>query len=201
MSVSALNVAAPQTLDLLLSRRSGSAKMMKGPGPSDDQIETLIRCASRVPDHGKLAPWRFIVFKGDAREKFGELLVRALKEVEPNADEDRIAQERRRFLRAPVIIGVVSHVREGIAIPEWEQTLSAGASCQTLCIAAHAMGFTPNWLTEWYAYQPTVQLALGLKPGERIAGFVYLGHPQEPLADRPRPELSKIVTEWSGPLA
>jgi nitroreductase len=196
----ALNVATPDTLDLLLSRRSGSAKMMKGPGPNDEQIATLIRCASRVPDHGKLAPWRYIVFKNDAREKFGELLARTIKEVEPDVDDDRIAQERRRFLRAPVVIGVVSHVREGIAIPEWEQILSAGASCQTLCIAAHSIGFVANWITEWYAYQPTVQAALGLKAGERIAGFIYLGHPQEPLVDRPRPELSKIVSEWQAPL-
>lgn len=192
-----LNVAAPQTLDLLLSRRSGSAKTMKGPGPGDDQIRTLIQAATRVPDHGKLAPWRFLIFKDEARSQFGEILVRALKVSEPDAGVERIAQERVRFLRAPVVIGVVSRVREGIPIPEWEQILSAGAACQTLCIAAHAMGFVANWITEWYAYHPTVREGLGLKSGERIAGFIYLGHPAEPLADRPRPSFETIARMWA----
>jgi nitroreductase len=192
-----LNIAAPQTLDLLLSRRSGSAKRMTGPGPSDEQIRTLIRAATRVPDHGKLTPWRFLIFKHDARMAFGELLVRALKQTEPDAGVERSAQERGRFLRAPVIVGVVSRVREGIAIPEWEQILSSGAACQTLCIAAHAMGFVANWITEWYAYHPMVREGLGLKAGERIAGFIYLGHPAEPLEDRPRPPFETIAKEWA----
>ena len=147
--MSELNIVVPRTLDLLQSRKSGSAKRMKGPGPSAEQLRTLIACASRVPDHGKLTPWRFVVFEGDARAAFGEVLVRALKSSEPDASEERIAQERGRFLRAPTIVAVVSRVREGIPIPEWEQVLSAGAVCQTLCIAAHAMGFVANWITEW----------------------------------------------------
>jgi nitroreductase len=195
--MSVLNVAAPQTLDLLLSRRSGSAKRMKGPGPADAQIRTLIQAATRVPDHGKLTPWRFLIFKDDARSRFGDLLVRALKETEPEATAERIAQEQGRFLRAPVVIGVVSRAREGIPIPEWEQILSAGAACQTLCIAAHAMGFVANWITEWYAYHPTVRAGLGLQSGERIAGFIYLGHPAEPLEDRPRPTFETIAQEWA----
>lgn len=195
--MSALNVAAPQTLDLLLSRRSGSAKRMKGPGPSDEQIKTLIRAATRVPDHGKLTPWRFLIFKNDARAAFGDLLVRALKQSEPDATEERITQERTRFLRAPVIIGVVSRAREGMPIPEWEQILSAGAACQTLCIAAHAMGFVAGWITEWCAYHPTVKAGLGLDANERIAGFIYLGHPSEPLEDRPRPSFEAIAREWT----
>ena len=195
--MSELNVAVPQTLDLLLSRRSGSAKRMKGPGPTDAQLRTLIQAASRVPDHGKLTPWRFLIFKGDARAAFGDLLVRALKESEPEANEERIAQERGRFLRAQVIVGVISRAREGLPIPEWEQILSAGAACQTLCIAAHAMGFTPSWITEWYAYNPTVRAALGLNANERIAGFIYLGHSTEPLEDRPRPAFETIASEWA----
>jgi len=192
-----LNVAAPQTLDLLLSRRSGSAKRMKGPGPSDAQIRTLIQAATRVPDHGKLTPWRFLIFKNAARNEFGNLLVRALKQTEPDANAERIAQEQGRFLRAPIIIGVVSRIREGTPIPEWEQTLSAGAACQTLCIAAHAMGFVANWITEWYAYHPTVREGLGLLSGERMAGFIYLGHPAEPLEDRPRPAFETIAKDWT----
>lgn len=196
MNPHALNIAVPQTVDLLLSRRSGSAKRMKGPGPSPEQIRTLIACAARVPDHGKLTPWRFVIFQGEARAAFGEILVHALKSTEPGAAEDRVAQERTRLLRAPVVVAAVSHVREGIPIPEWEQILSAGAACQTLCIAAHAMGFVANWITEWYAYDPVVREALGLKSGERIAGFIYIGHPAEPLIDRPRPDIDLIATDW-----
>ena len=195
--MSVLNVAAPQTLDLLLSRRSGSAKRMKGLGPSDAQIRTLIQAATRVPDHGKLTPWRFLIFKNEARAAFGDVLVHALKQAEPGANDERIAQERGRFLRAPVVIGVISRIREGTPIPEWEQILSSGAACQTLCIAAHAMGFVANWITEWCAYSPAVHKALALESGERIAGFIYLGHPAEPLEDRPRPAFETIAKEWT----
>lgn len=197
MSEPALNIVVPRTLDLLLSRRSGSAKAMKGPGPSSEQIRTLIACATRVPDHGKLTPWRFLIIEGDARATLGEILVGALKTSEPDASEERITQERGRFLRAPLIIAAISRVREGIPIPEWEQILSAGAACQTLCIAAHAMGFVANWITEWPAYHPLVREALGLKSGERIAGFIYLGHPDAQLADRPRPAFEAIATRWT----
>jgi len=181
----------------LLSRRSGSAKAMKGPGPSDEQIRTLIEAACRVPDHGKLTPWRFLILKGDARSAFGDVVVQALKSTEPDASEERVALEQRRFLRAPVIIAVVSRVREAIPIPEWEQILSSGAACMTLSIAAHAMGFVANWITEWPAYHPMVRDALGLHAGERIAGFVYLGHPVEPLVDRPRPRYEDIASDWT----
>lgn len=191
-----LNIVVPRTLDLLLSRRSGSAKAMKGPGPSAEQIRTLIACASRVPDHGKLTPWRFVIFEGDARAAFGEVLVRALKTTEPDASDERIKQEQNRFLRAPAVIAVISRIREGIPIPEWEQTLSAGAVCQTMCIAAHAMGFVANWITEWYAYHPVVREALGMKSGERVAGYIYLGHPAAELVDRPRPEFDAIANHW-----
>jgi nitroreductase len=197
MSDSNLNVVVPRTVDLLQSRRSGSAKAMRGPGPSADQIRTLITCASRVPDHGKLTPWRFVIFEGEARAEFGEVLVRALKTTEPDAGEERIKQEQGRFVRAPVVIAVISRIREGIPIPEWEQTLSAGAACQTLCIAAHAMGFVANWITEWCAYHPVVREALGMKSGERVAGYIYLGHPTVELADRPRPEIDAIATRWN----
>lgn len=191
-----LNIAVPQTIDLLLSRRSGSAKRMQGPGPSPEQIRTLIAAATRVPDHGKLTPWRFVIFEGKVRAEFGEVLVHALKTSEPDAGEDRIAQERGRFLRAPVVIAAISRVREGIAIPEWEQILSAGAACQTLCIAAHALGFVANWITEWCAYHPVVHEALSLQPGERMAGFIYVGHPTEALNDRPRPEFDAVASAW-----
>ncbi len=192
----ALNRVAPAALDLLLSRRSGSAKSMTGPGPSPAQVDQLLTAAARAPDHGKLFPWRFILFEGDARRRMGQLLVECLAEAEPQATSERIEMERGRFLRAPIVIGVVSRVREAIPIPEWEQTLSAGAVCQNLLLAAHAMGFVANWITEWPAYSPQVKERLSLKPGERIAGFVYVGTSAIALEERVRPDLAKIVTRF-----
>src|SRR5215472_1548126 len=170
-----LNVVGSGTIELLLSRRSGSAKAMTGPGPDESQLRTILRAASRVPDHGKLFPWRFIVIQGDARRRMGELRVESLRADEPALSPERVEIERGRFLRAPVVVGVVSRVREAIPIPEWEQMLSAGAACQTMLIAAHALGFVANWITEWPAYHPIVRERFGLKVGERIAGFVYIG--------------------------
>jgi nitroreductase len=191
-----LNRPAPDAIDLLLSRRSGSAKAMTEPGPTSDQVETILAAAMRVPDHGKLFPWRFIVFADEGRRRMGELLVEALRESEPQATSERLDMERHRFLRAPVVIGVVSRTREQIPIPEWEQILSAGAVCQTMLIAAHALGFVANWITEWPAYHPLVKERLGLKPGERIAGFVYIGTSAIALEERIRPDATKIVTRF-----
>lgn len=190
-----LNRPAPDAIDLLLSRRSGSAKAMTGPGPDAAELATILKAAARVPDHGKLFPWRFIVFEGDARARAGKLLVEALCETEKMTDE-RAATEAARFLRAPTIVAVISRSREAIPIPEWEQVLSAGAVCQNMLIAAHALGFVANWLTEWYAYHPVVKERLGLKPGERVAGFVYIGKSAVPLEERVRPDLEKIVTRF-----
>jgi nitroreductase len=190
-----LNRPAPQAIGLLLSRRSGSAKAMTGPGPSPEELETILTAAARVPDHGKLFPWRFILFEGEARARCGAMLVEILRQTETLTPE-RAAQEAGRFLRAPLVVGVVSRVREGIPIPEWEQVLSAGAVCQTMLIAAHALGYVANWLTEWCAYHPLVREALGLKSGERIAGFIYIGKSAVALEERVRPELTKIVTRY-----
>ena len=183
-------------LELLLSRRSGSAKAMTGPGPSPEQLKTILTAASRVPDHGKLFPWRFVLFEGDARRRMGELLAECLAESEPQAPAERLEIERGRFQRAPVVVAVVSRTREMIPIPEWEQMLSAGAVCQTMLIAAHAMGFVANWLTEWCAYNARVKERLGLKPGERIAGFVYIGTSAVALEERVRPALENIVARF-----
>jgi nitroreductase len=196
MDSNALNRPAPQCLDLLLSRRSGSAKAMTGPGPSPEQLREILTAAVRVPDHGKLAPWRFIVFEGDGRTRMGELLAAVIRETEPDASPERLLLERNRFLRAPVVIGVVSRVREAIPIPEWEQTMSAGACCMTMAIAAHAMGFVANWITAWCAYHPLVRERLGLKSGERIAGFIYIGHPAARLEERARPDLDALIARF-----
>ena len=188
------NHPSPSTLDLLLSRRSGSAKAMTGPGPSEKQLADILQAGARAPDHGKLFPWRFIVFEGDGRARMGDILAEVM-EAEGERDK-QVEEERGRFLRAPVVIGVISHVREQHKIPVWEQELSAGAVCQNILIAATALGFVANWLTEWYAFHPVVKEKLGLKPGERVAGFIYIGHPRETLEERPRPDMDKIVSRF-----
>jgi nitroreductase len=182
------------TLGLLLSRRSGSAKAMTGPGPDASQLRNILAAGARTPDHGKLAPWRFILFEGEARAAMGDILAGALNENERTPE--RLTQERERFLRAPVVIGVVSRVREGIPIPEWEQILSAGAVCQNILIAAHAQGFVANWITEWCAYHPQVKDRLGLKSGERVAGFIYVGSKAAALEERVRPDLDALITRF-----
>lgn len=190
-----LNRPVPGAIDLLLTRRSGSAKAMTGPGPDAEELRTILAAAVRVPDHGKLFPWRFILFEGGARARFGEILAECLK-VSEETTQERLAMERARFLRAPVVVAVISRVREGIPIPVWEQQLSAGAVCQTMLIAATSLGFVANWLTEWPAYNPLVAQRLGLQEGERVAGFVYIGKSAQPLEERVRPDLDKLVTRF-----
>jgi len=180
----------------MLSRRSGSAKAMTGPGPSPAQLRQILGCAARVPDHGKLAPWRFILFEGEGRERMGAILAQVLEQNEPEVSPQRLDLERARFLRAPLVIGVVSRVRPGIPIPEWEQMLSAGAAAMSILIAAHAQGFVANWITEWCAYDPLVAARLGLEANERIAGFIYIGHPAAPLEERVRPDLDSLIVRF-----
>ncbi|HEX4026550.1 MAG TPA: nitroreductase [Rhizomicrobium sp.] len=186
------NHPAPHAIDLLLSRRSGSAKAMKEPGPSKKQLAQILQAGARAPDHGKLFPWRFILFEGKGRERAGDILAGVMAAEGERGKQ--VEEERARFLRAPVVIGVVSSAREQHKIPVWEQELSAGAVCQNILVAATALGFVGNWLTEWYAYHPVVKDRLGLKAGERIAGFIYLGMPAEELEERPRPDVDGIVT-------
>jgi nitroreductase len=190
----AFNHPAPDAIELLLTRRSGSAKAMGKPGPDKTQLAQILQAGARAPDHGKLFPWRFIVFEGDARKRAGDIIAEAAK-----ADGERdkqVEEERGRFLRAPLVIGVISAAREQHKIPVWEQELSAGAVCQNILVAATSLGFVGNWLTEWYAYHPMVKQGLGLKAGERVAGFIYVGTAGDPLEERPRPDMDKIVSRF-----
>ena len=187
-------------LPLLTTRRSVKPIELTGPAPTEADIETLLTIASRVPDHGKLTPWRFILFEGDARKQIGEKLAEAFTTDRPDATADQIEFERNRFTRAPLVIGVVSRAVPHAKVPEWEQVLSAGAAAMNLLTAAHAMGFAGSWITEWYAYDPRILNALGLSDNERIAGFVHLGRPARPPEDRPRPVLSQIVTRYGQPV-
>ena len=177
-----------ETLKLLTTRRSVKAAHLAEPGPSAAELETILGCAARVPDHKKVEPWRFIVFDGQARAKFGTVLAEVLAAEDKEAPSPaRLEIERGRFLRAPLVIAVVSRVRAMPGAPEWEQILSCGAAGMNTC-----------WITEWYAYSPGIARALHLAEGERVAGFVYIGTPAERQPDRDRPAMAQIVTRWQG---
>jgi nitroreductase len=189
-------IPMPDALALLKTRRSVKPVELAGPGPAASELETLLTVASRVPDHGKLTPWRFIVFEGDARLRAGEAIADAFVADHPEATTEQVAFERQRLARAPLVVAVVSRAAPHVKIPEWEQVLSAGAAAMSLVLAAHALGFAANWITEWYAYDRRVRDALGLAPHEKIAGFVHVGRPAHPPEDRPRPALADIVTRY-----
>ncbi len=186
-----------ETLTLLGTRRSAPVPLLSAPGPSLDQIETLLTLAARVPDHGKLAPWRFILFTGEERGQAGAIIADAYAAANPGTDEKRLEIERRRF-SAPLVIGVVSRAAPHGKIPEWEQVLSSGAVCMNLTIAANAMGFATCWLTEWYSYDRGVLDRFGLAPHEKMAGFIHIGTAGDPREDRPRPALADVLTTFQG---
>lgn len=184
-------------LDLLLTRRSGKARDMAAPGPDADQLATILRAASRVPDHGKLAPWRFVVVPGEARGRLADLLEKAYLDEKPEAGRLELQAMRDYATNAPCLVVVLSHPNPASHIPLWEQQLSVGAVCMNLLNAAHAQGFVANWLTGWPAFSPAVRDALG-EPGELVAGFMFIGTPLKPLEERPRPALGDIVRYWRG---
>ncbi len=183
-------------LALLKTRRSVKIHELKEPGPSADEVDTILSLAIRVPDHGKLAPWRFIVIQGEGRRKAGEVIARAFQADHPQAQAEHIEAERMRLARAPLVIAVVSRAAPHVKIPEWEQVLSAGAVTMNLVLAVHALGYAAKWVTEWYAYDRRVVEALGLAAHERIVGFVHIGQPAAMPEERARPPLSDIVTRF-----
>lgn len=185
-----------EMLDLLKTRRSVKPMLMQGPGPTSAEIDTILTVAARTPDHGKLAPWRFIVFEGEARERAGALIAAVFRADNPGADTEALSFEAKRLARAPLVIGVVSGARAHAKIPEWEQVLSAGAVCMNLTIAANALGYGTNWLTEWYGYDRRVLDGLGLKPHERMAGFLHIGKSDAAAQERERPVLADITTRF-----
>lgn len=186
----------PDALALLKTRRSVRIADLAEPGPSPSELDTLLTIASRVPDHGKLAPWRFIVFEGEARRAASAIIASVFLADHPDADADRLEIERNRLARAPLVIAVVSRAAPHVKIPEWEQVLSAGAAAMSLELAAAALGYGVNWTTEWYAYDRRVLDRLGLAANERIVGFLHLGTARQAPEDRPRPPLSAIVTRF-----
>lgn len=187
-----------ETIALLRLRRSTAADLMGEPGPDATALRSMLQIAARAPDHRRVAPFRFIVFEKEARAAAGEILAAAFAAAEPGAEPRRIEAERRRFLRAPVVVAVVSSVDRAHKTPEWEQVLTAGAVCQNLLIAANAHGYAAQWVTEWCAYDRAVLDAFGLAPDERVAGFVYLGTAREDPRERQRPDLDALIT-YFGP--
>ncbi len=178
---------------LLRLRRSTPADMLGPPGPDPETLAAILKIAARVPDHRRVTPFRFIVFEGEARARFGEILEAAFRANEPDAEAQRAAFERHRFLRAPIVVAVISAVDRTHRTPEWEQILTAGAACQNMLLGAGAHGFAAQWVTEWYAYDGKVRDALRLGEPERIAGFVYLGTARENPKERARPAMDDVI--------
>jgi nitroreductase len=181
------------TVKLLKTRRSPRVGDLAAPGPGAAEIETLLTIAARVPDHGKLAPWRFLVMQGDKKKAFAEALVPIFRQSHPEATGDQLDKEPRRFANSPLVVAVISRAAAHPRIPEWEQILSAGAVCMNLVVAAHALGYNAVWLTGWSAYERPVLDLLGVGADERIAGYVHIGSMSVPQGERPRPLLSDIV--------
>jgi len=184
--------ATPEVLRFLALRRSTSAVTLAEPAPSADQLADLLRLAARAPDHGKLAPWRFVVLEGDGKAAFAARLEAV---AEAHGDAKQAAKLAK--LKVPPLAVVVVSSPKASDIPEWEQLLSAGAVCTNLTYAALAMGFGANWITDWYSYDADATAVLRLAEGERVAGFVMLGTPREPPLERERPTLDPLVTRWA----
>jgi len=184
------------TIKLLASRRSAPPLLMHGPGPDAGELQTILALAARVPDHGKLAPWRFIVFEGEGLERAGAVVAEAFALREPQAEPARIDSERNRFARSPLVIAVVSRAAPHVKIPLWEQELSAGAACMALTVAATALGFRTAWVTGWYAYDAEVLQRFGLAEHEKIAGYIHIGRVDAPVEDRTRPNMADLVTRF-----
>lgn len=186
----------PDALTLLSTRRSVKPRDMAAPGPSPAELETILTIGARVPDHGKLAPWRFIVFEGDGRARAGAVIANVFATRNPGAAGSDIAAEQRRLMDAPLVIAVVSIVKPHPKVPAWEQELSAGASAMNIVTAATALGYSASWLTGWFAFDRDVLAGLGLKPDEKLAGFIHIGTARLAVEDRPRPNLADIVTRF-----
>jgi nitroreductase len=187
-------------LSLLETRRSAKPRELVGPGPSAEEMERILTIAARVPDHGKLTPWRFVTVAGDQRGALADLLRKALAEENPDAREAHFAKEEAFAHYAGQLVVLISAPVQNHKIPVWEQELSCGTVGMNLLLGAHALGYVAGWVTGWRAYSPTVNAAF-CAPGERIAGFIFIGHPAHELEERDRPPLSDVVSEWTQSLS
>ncbi len=185
-------------LSLLETRRSGKPRELVGPGPTPDELRRILTIAARTPDHGKLTPWRFITVAHDQRDALEGLLRRALEEEEPNPLDAKLQKEREFAHYAGALVVLVSAPVQGHKIPVWEQQLSCGAAGMNLMLAAHALGYVPGWVTGWRAYSEQVRQAF-CGPGERIAGFIFIGRPAREVEERERPSSSTVWKQWQPP--
>lgn len=190
------NKSNPKTIDLLLSRRSEKSRRMKAPGPNVDELKTILQCGMRVSDHGKIAPWHFIVFEGSAQNDLANIMAECviMDGVEENSPLHKAMQEF--AIQAPVLIAAISTPDTQHSVPVWEQRLSMGAACQNILVATHALGYVGQWLTGDGAYNNHVRDYLGLGDDDRIAGFIFIGSSTTDLKERPRPNFEDIITYW-----
>ena len=185
------------SLDVLNQRRSVPSRQLGEPGPSDAQLRELLTAAIRVPDHGKLTPWRLVTIRGDSRAKLGTALAEMHLRHEPDAPPSVIEKDRNRFGYAPLIVAVVARIEEDHAkVPAQEQLLSAGLVAYNLLLGAQALGFGAQWLTGWAAYDREAADLFGLAANERIVAFVHIGTAREEAPERTRPALDSLVSEW-----
>ena len=185
----------PEFISYLEKRRSVMAQNLEEPSPRALELEKILEIGARVPDHGKLAPWYFLVFQGKQREIIGKKIRSLYHEQNPDAKEAHLDIEEGRFTRAPLVIGVVSRMKEGKP-PQWEQILSSGAVCMNIVHAVYGLGYAAQWLTEWYAFDDAFKSYLRCDEKDHIAGFIHIGTPIEQPEERDRPKLSDIVTYW-----
>jgi nitroreductase len=188
--------ANPILREYLLARRSVGLAFLREPGPDGSELDDILTIATRVPDHGKLTPWRLIIFAGEDRARAGRGLADIALENNPGLDEESLDVERNRFLPAPLTIGVISSPQPHPKVPEFEQLLSAGNVAFNLVHAAHALGYAASWVTRWFAFDERAAKFLGALPGERFVGFVHIGTPTIMPEDRPRPPLGSVVRRW-----
>lgn len=191
--------AIMSALKLLNDRRSVPSRQLSDPGPDAAELQALLQAAARVPDHGKLVPWRFLLIRGDARRRLGDLLARTTLANNPDVAPAMVEKDRERFNFAPLIVTVVARIDEtDTKVPAQEQLLSAGCVAYNLLLGAQQLGYGAQWLTGWAAYDPTVRAALGVKDAERIVGFIHIGTAREPAPERLRPDVAALISEWQG---
>jgi nitroreductase len=190
--------ANPALRDFLLTRRSVGIAFLKEPGPNAQELRDILLIGTRVPDHGKLAPWRLVVFAGEDRVRAGEKLAQLARKRNPDIDEASLDNERRQLLPAPLTIGVIFSPKKNDKAPELEQLLSAGNVCFNLLQGAFALGFAATWVTRWFSFDSEAQTMLGARGGERFVGFIHIGTPTITPDDRERPSLESVVSRWPG---
>jgi nitroreductase len=184
-------------LDALRRRRSVPSRLLGAPGPTPEQLQAILTEAVRVPDHGKLTPWRFLRIQGPGRQALGDLLAARALERDPAAPQAVVDKDRQRFSHAPLVLAVIARLTPGHKVPEQEQLLSGGAVCFAVLQAAQALGFGAQWLTGWAAYDPVVTARLGLGPDEKVLGFIHIGTASEEAPERQRPDPAELLGDWT----